>query len=75
MHNEPETFEQEIQTHIGALADDPVCALSALTALSKKQAARAHYFTDKTYTFRDFETIFRDAITQTVQPRVAVPMH
>lgn len=40
MHNEPETFEQEIQTHIGALADDPVCALSALTALSKKQVAR-----------------------------------
>jgi hypothetical protein len=40
MHNEPAAFEQEIQTHIGALADDPVGALSALTALSKKQAAR-----------------------------------
>jgi len=43
--------------------------------VGKKQAARAHYFTDKTYTCRDFETIFRDAITQTVQPRASVPMH
>jgi hypothetical protein len=31
-----------------------------------KQKARADYFTDKTYEYRDFESVFREAIKQTV---------
>ena len=40
MHNESSLPEQEILSLVRALKDDPVGALSALTAYSKKQAAR-----------------------------------
>lgn len=40
MHNEPVTSDLELTRLIGALAEDPAGALSALTALAKKQAER-----------------------------------
>jgi hypothetical protein len=58
--------------------NDPTLIFAVIedaTQVGKKQVARANYFTDKVYPYRDFETIFRDAITQTLQPRSSVPMH
>ncbi|MBI3372117.1 MAG: DUF1828 domain-containing protein [Betaproteobacteria bacterium] len=36
-----------------------------------KQVERADYFTDKTYRYRDWEEIFRDAVKRSVKPEAA----
>ncbi|MGB5065451.1 MAG: DUF1828 domain-containing protein [Candidatus Competibacter sp.] len=64
-------------SHLRRLSDPTlvVAVIEDAAQVGKKQAARANYFTDKVYPYRDFETIFRDAIMQTLQPRASVPMH
>lgn len=46
-------------TRIYAVVEDP-------KHVGIKEVARANYFTDKTFQFREFETVFHDAIKETV---------
>lgn len=55
-------------SHLRQIGDPTrvVAVIEDAKQVGLKQKARADYFTDKTYEYRDFEAVFRDAIKQTV---------